>query len=251
MRTVVILWMILFSLSASAAELAVFAAASLSDALKEIASAYEKNTGDHVSFNFAASSTLARQIQEGARADLFFSADEEKMDQLGAKNLIRKESRRSLLSNSLVIAVPTESSLRSSADLRQVRRIALAEPNTVPAGIYAKKYLEQEHLWEELKEKVVPTENVRAALAAVESGNVEAAIVYKTDAAISRKVKVGYEVPASAGPRISYPLAIMTESRNPAAADEFWQYLQAPAATKIFEKSGFIVLPAATRNGNG
>jgi len=242
----------LLSLSASAAELTVFAAASLSDALKEISSAYEKSTGDHVSFNFAASSTLARQIQEGARADLFFSADEEKMDQLEAKNLIQKQSRRSVLSNSLVIAVPSESSLKNAVDLRQARRIALAEPNSVPAGIYARKYLEQEHLWTDLKDKIVPTENVRAALAAVESGNADAAIVYKTDAAISKKVKIGYEVPASAGPRISYPLAVLAESRNPAAAEKLWEYLQTPVAAKTFEKFGFIILPAAaTRNGNG
>jgi molybdate transport system substrate-binding protein len=252
MRTLVVLCAMLLGLSARAAELTVFAAASLSDALKEISSAYEKSTGDRVNFNFAASSTLARQIQEGARADLFFSADEEKMDQLETKNLVRKQSRRSILSNSLVIAVSPESSLRNAADLRQVRRLALAEPNSVPAGIYAKKYLEQEQLWADLKEKIVPTENVRAALAAVESGNADAAIVYKTDAAISKKMKVGYEVPASAGPRISYPLAILTESRNGAAVEKLWQYLQTPAATKTFEKFGFVVLPvAATRNGNG
>jgi molybdate transport system substrate-binding protein len=252
MRTMLVLCAMLLGLCVRAAELTVFAAASLSDALKEISSAYEKSTGDRVSFNFAASSTLARQIQEGARADLFFSADEEKMDQLEKKNLIRKESRRSILSNSLVIAVSPESSVATPADLRLVRRIALAEPNSVPAGIYAKKYLEQEHLWADLKAKIIPTENVRAALDAVESGNADAAIVYKTDAAISKKVRVGYEVPANTGPRISYALAILTEARNVPAAEKFWQYLQTSTAAKTFAKFGFVVPGAAgTRNGNG
>jgi molybdate transport system substrate-binding protein len=252
MGLLVVLLSVLTTFSAQAAELTVFAAASLSDALKEIASAYEKRTGDRVNFNFAASSTLARQIREGARADLFFSADEEKMDQLAAKNLIRKESRRSVLSNSLVIVVAPDSSLKSAADLRQFKRIALAEPNTVPAGIYARKYLEQEHLWTELNQKIVPTENVRAALAAVESGNAGAAIVYKTDAAISKNVKIGYEVPARASPGISYPLAMLAEARNVAGAERFWQYLQSPEAARTFQKFGFIVLSsAATGNGNG
>src|SRR5204862_880245 len=126
MQTMVVLCAILLSLSVRAAELTVFAAASLSDALKEISLGYERSTGDRVNFNFAASSTLARQIQEGARADLFFSADEEKMDQLEAKGLIRKGSHRSILSNALVIAVPPDSSLKNATELRQFKRIALA-----------------------------------------------------------------------------------------------------------------------------
>ena len=172
----------------SAATLHVFAAASLTDSLKEIAAAYEKQTGDKVMFNFGASSFLARQIEEGAPADIFFSADEAKMDGLEKKGLIIKETRTSRLSNSLVIVVTSDSALpiHSAKDLAgpAVKRVALADPKTVPAGIYAKQYLQCAGLWSAIKPKVVPTDNVRAALAAVESGNVEAGMVYKTDASI-------------------------------------------------------------------
>jgi len=237
-----------------AAEIMMFAAASLSDAVREIASEYLEKSGDKIVFNFASSSTLARQIAEGARADLFFSADEEKMDELEKKGLIRKETRSSLLSNSLVIVVPTDSSLgiKTAGDLRKAKRIALAETGSVPAGIYARKYLEQARLWAELEKRVIPTENVRASLAAVESGNADAAVVYKTDAAISHKVKVAYEVPRQAAPRISYPVAVLTEARSAKPAEKFLEYLRSPEGRKKFVRFGFIVLPiAGERNGNG
>jgi molybdate transport system substrate-binding protein len=183
-----------------AGEVTVFAAASLADSLKEIAAAYEKQSGDKIAFNFGASSMLARQIEEGAPADMFFSADEAKMDGLEKKGLILKETRKSRLSNSLVIVVAAEggAAIESPKDLAtdKVKRLALAEPKTVPAGIYAKEYLQKQNLWSAVERKVIPTENVRAALAAVEAGNVEAGIVYKTDAAISKKVKIVYAVPA-------------------------------------------------------
>src|SRR5262249_55867345 len=159
---------------------------------KEIASNYEKKHDDKIVFNFGASSFLARQIREGAPADIFFSADEAKMDDLERDGLVLKETRRSLLSNSLVIVVAAENAAAVSCprDLAtdKVKRLVLAEPKTVPAGIYAKEYLEGQRLWSAVEPKVIPTENVRAALAAVEAGNVEAGIVYKTDAAISKKV---------------------------------------------------------------
>jgi molybdate transport system substrate-binding protein len=233
-----------------AAEIMVFAAASLTDALREIALAYEKSSGDKPVFNLAASSMLARQIEEGAPADLFFSADEEKMDILEKKGLIVKETRRDLLSNSLVIVVAKDSSvsINSPQDLTKARRIALAEPKTVPAGIYARKYLEQAHLWPKVAGSVIPTENVRAALSAVEAGNVDAGIVYKTDAAISKKVKIAYEVPISDAPRISYSVAVVKDSRNVARAAQFLQHLQSAASAKIFKKYGFLAprSPAAS-----
>ena len=140
--------------------------------MKEIAAAYEKSAGDKVVFNFGASSLLARQIEEGAPADVFFSADEAKMDGLEKKGLIVKGTRRSRLSNSLVIVVAADStlSIKTATDLTasQVKRLALADPKTVPAGLYAKEYLERVKLWPALAAKVVPTDNVRAALAAVE-----------------------------------------------------------------------------------
>ena len=228
-----------------AVEVTVFAAASLTDSLKEIAATYEKQSNDKIVFNFGASSTLARQIEEGAPADLFFSADEAKMDELEKKGLIHKETRKSRLSNSLVIVVAAEKGavIESPKDLAtdKVKRLALAEPKTVPAGIYAKEYLQKQNLWSAVEGKVIPTENVRAALAAVEAGNVEAGIVYKTDAAISKKVKVAYEVPVQDSPAIRYPMAVMKEAKQAEAAKEFLQYLGSRDSAKVFERFGFIV----------
>lgn len=228
-----------------AAELTVHAAASLTDALKEIGAAYEKESGDKLQFNFGASSMLARQIEQGAPADLFFSADEAKMDALEKKDLLLPGTRRSLLSNLLVIVVAADATTvpKSASDLTKAeyKKIALAEPQTVPAGIYAREYLQKAGLWDAVKERIVPTENVRAALAAVESGNVEAGIVYKTDSLISKKVKVAVEISAADGPKISYPIGVLKSSKEPERAKKFAEYLAGPKARSIFEKFGFIV----------
>lgn len=229
----------------SAAEINVFAAASLTDSLKEIAAAYEKQTGEKIVFNFGGSSTLARQIEEGAPADLFFSADEPKMDGLEKNGRIVKDTRKSLLSNALVIVVTKDSKLeiRSAKDLAdaKIKRIALADPQAVPAGVYSKTYLEKLKLWPVVESKVVPTENVRAALSAVASGNVDAGMVYKTDAAISKEVKVAYEVPRAEGPDISYPMALMKDAKQPDSAKKFLQHLDSEAAASVFKKYGFVV----------
>jgi molybdate transport system substrate-binding protein len=237
--------------AADAVDLNVFAAASLTDALEEIKPAYEKESGDRLSLNLGASSTLARQIQEGAPADLFLSADEAKMDALESRKLVLAGTRKSVLSNTLVIVVPADPAnpaetglpISCPADLAgpRVRALALADPRSVPAGIYARQYLQKMKLWEKVAGRVVPTENVRGALAAVESGNVDAAIVYKTDARISKKVRVAYEVPREEGPAISYPFAVVAESRNPEAARRFLRYLESPAALGVFRKFGFVV----------
>jgi molybdate transport system substrate-binding protein len=228
-----------------AATITVFAAASLTDGLREIARNYQNKTGDKIEFNFAASSLLARQIEEGAPADIFFSADEAKMDALEKKGLIEKKTRRSRLSNSLVIVVAADSlfSIQSPKDLtgEKIGHIALADPQSVPAGIYAREYLNKIHLWDEIAPKVVPMGNVRAALAAVESGDAEAGIVYKTDAAISKKVRVAFAVPRQDGPEISYPMAVMKEARDPKAARAFLEYLDSDAAGRVFAKFGFIL----------
>lgn len=233
----------------SAADLNVFAAASLSDALREIAPAYEASSGDKLRFNLAGSNALARQIEEGAPADVFFSADEAKMDDLSRAGLIVADTRRALLSNTLVIVVNAEGGapVRAPADLAVplVGRLALAEPQTVPAGIYAKAWLQQAGLWKQVIDKIAPTENVRSCLAAVEAGNADAGIVYKTDALGSRKVRVAFEVPLAEGPRIAYPLAAIRESKHPEAAARLVEYLSSPAATAVFVKHGFLV-PAAT-----
>jgi molybdate transport system substrate-binding protein len=230
-----------------AGDIHVFAAASLTDALKEIAPAFEKSSGEKLVFNFAASSVLARQIQEGAPADLFFSADEAKMDGLAQKDLIQKESRKSLLSNTLVIVAVADSklALKSGKDLADetIKSIALGEPNTVPAGVYAKEYLQKIGIWPAVEKKIIPTENVRAALAAVESGNADTGIVYKTDALISKKIRVVLEIAAGEGPAISYPLAIPKAAPHSEAAKKLSAWLQTPEALKIFEKYGFLVRP--------
>jgi molybdate transport system substrate-binding protein len=242
---------ILFALAASAtglraAEVLVFAAASLSEALRDIAADYQKESSDKILLNLAASSTLARQIEEGASADIFFSADENKMDALDNRGLIVRETRTNRLSNSLVIIVPREGgpTITGPKDLasEKVGRIALADPNTVPAGRYAKEYLEQQRLWATISSKVIPTENVRGSLSAVESGNVEAGIVYKTDAAISKEVKVVYEVTSQEGPKIRYPVAAIKDSKNLQPARRFLQYLGSEAASHVFERYGFIIL---------
>ena len=241
-----ILAFVAWTLPAAAGEVTVFAAASLTDAMQEIGAAYEKETGDKVVLNLGASSALARQIQEGAPADLFFSADEAKMNDLEKRGLIVKGTRRSLLSNTLVVVVPTDSSLKiaSPADLTKARALALAEPQSVPAGIYAKEWLKSLKLWSKIIDKVIPTENVRAALSAVESGNADAGIVYKTDAGISKKVRVAYEVAVAEGPKISYPLAVIAESNRQEAARRLLAYLASDAALDVFRKYGFLV-PAA------
>lgn len=244
--TTFLLFALLLPARVRAAELSVFAAASLTDALQEISAAYKKEGGDRIVLNLGASSTLARQIQEGAPADLFLSADEEKMNGLEKGKLLLPGTRRSMLSNTLVIVVPTDSKLRiaGARDLAApaVRALALAEPQSVPAGLYAKEYLRKKGVWDQVSGRVVPTENVRGALAAVESGNVEAGIVYKTDARIAKGVRVAYEVPRGEAPAISYPFAVVAGTKRPEAARKFLAYLQSPEATRIFREHGFLIL---------
>ena len=248
-RPLVVLFLLAASaaVDAAAAEIHVSAAASLTDALRVVARAWEAKSGDTIRFNFAASSTLARQISEGAPADLFISADEEKMDQLQKRGLIRTDTRCSLLSNTLVIAVPADGTvqIRKPRDLatRAVRRIAIAEPETVPAGIYARRYLRKIGIWNRIRDRIVPTENVRATLSAVESGNVDAGIVYRTDALSSKKIKVAVEISRREGPVISYPFAVLKAASDPAAARRFLAYLSSPAAREVFQRYGFLTNP--------
>ncbi len=238
------------AISCQADSVTVFAAASLMDSLKKIAAGYEASSQDKIVFNFAGSSVLARQIEEGAPADIFFSADEAQMDQLQKRELIAIPTRVDRLANSLVIIVSADSSIRINApdDLARadVHRIALADPKAVPAGVYAKEYLQRKNLWRSVEAKVVPTANVRGALAAVESGDIEAAIVYKTDAAISKKVKVALEILAADGPKITYPMAELKGAPDHKAARRFMQFLQSPKAGHVFTEFGFVVLDKKT-----
>lgn len=228
------------------ADISVFAASSLTDALTEIAVAaryHSPEYADRLSFNFTASSTLARQIEEGAPGDIFFSADDRQMNRLEKNGHVVPETRRNLLSNSLVVIAPADSALniKSAADLAGLKRIAVADPNIVPVGVYARAYLTRLKLWESIAPRIIPVENARAALAAVESGNVDAGFAYATDARVSKKVKIIFAIPADEAPAISYPVAVLKGTADRDGAEKFLAFLQSETATKIFERHGFIV----------
>lgn len=231
----------------------VFAAASLTDSLRQIAADYEKQCDDRIVFNFAASGVLARQIESGAPADLFLSADEARADQLEARGLLQASTRRSFLGNTLVIVTPTESHVvRAPSDLTNstVKRVALGDVKIVPAGAYAREYLLKLGLCPAIEARMVPCENVRAVLAAVESGNVEAGFIYQTDAAISKKVRVAFAVPALDGPRIVYPLAVVKDAPQADAARKFLDHLSTPESLAVFMRFGFIILPESKSAGS-
>ncbi len=221
-----------------------FAAASLADALREIGKRFEARTGNRVVLSFGGSNDLARQIRAGAPAEVFVSASAERMDEVQAAGLVRPGDRVDLLSNRLVVIVPSGStlSLAEPEDLAGVRRLALADPQAVPAGIYARQWLEQRALWPRVRDRVVPTLDVRAALAAVESANADAGIVYRTDAAISKRVRVAFEVPKGEAPRIVYPAALLATAKG-TAARAFFDDLRSPEARAVFARLGFEYLP--------
>jgi molybdate transport system substrate-binding protein len=224
-------------------EVMVFAAASLTDALKAIAPGFETETGHKVVFNFGGSNDLARQIKAGAPADVFFAADEAYMDDLEKAGLVRARDRVDLLSNVLVVVVPVGSAVKIARpqDLQALARLALADPQAVPAGVYARTWLESLRLWGPLKEKVVPTLDVRGALSAVESGNVDAGVVYRTDAGISKRVRVAYEVPAGEAPPIVYSLSPLASSTKPATA-AIVRHLRSASALAVYRRYGFMAL---------
>ncbi|HKD17755.1 MAG TPA: molybdate ABC transporter substrate-binding protein [Thermoanaerobaculia bacterium] len=224
-------------------ELLVFGAASLTESLEALGKAYTAQTGQPVVFSFGASSDLARQIEAGAPADVFFSADTAKMDIVEKAGLVRPSSRREFLSNVLVVVVPAKAATKiaSANDLLPLSKIALADPAAVPAGVYTKKWLTGVGLWEKIEPKVVPTLDVRGALAAVESGAIPAAVVYRTDAAISKLVRIAYTV--ENGPEIQYSVAPVNSSKNPSDAAAFVEFLAGPAGREEFEKRGFLVKP--------
>jgi molybdate transport system substrate-binding protein len=220
----------------------VSAAVSLTDALTVVAEAYAK-TGGGVRFNFAASNVLARQIVSGAPVDVFVSADEAQMDVIAAAGLVLDGSRVPLLRNQLAVAVPNDRA-RTFHSIREIaepvfKRIAIGDPAAVPAGVYARQYLEKEGLWPAVAPRIVPTGSVRAALAAVESGAVDAAIVYRTDVRVAVKATVAWTVPADRGPRIIYPAAIVKTTASPGEARRFVDFLRSSTAAQIFQRFGF------------
>jgi molybdate transport system substrate-binding protein len=221
----------------------VSAAVSLTDALTAIAQEYGREGRGAVRFNFAASNTLARQIVNGAPVDVFISADEAQMDVVAAAGLVKNGTRAAVVSNQLAVVVPSDRP-RTFTSIRDIaspafKRIAIGDPAAVPAGVYARQYLEKEGLWAQVAPRVVPAGSVRAALAAVESGAADAAVVYRTDARVALRATVAWVVPADRGPRIRYPAAIVRTSANPGAAQRFLDYLRGEVATRTFARFGF------------
>jgi molybdate transport system substrate-binding protein len=234
---------LLAAVPARAEEVLVFAAASLTDVLKELGGFFATRTGDRVTFSFGASSDLARQIKAGAPADAFFSADVAQMDQVEQAGLVEAGERRNVLSNTLVVVVPTaaKTAITEPPDLAKLGTLALANPESVPAGVYARTWLQSLGLWDRVKEKVVPALDVRAALAAVQSEHADAAIVYATDAALSRDTRVAYRVPRESGPKIVYVLAPVKASTK-TGTRAFTRFLSSPEAAPVYERFGFVVL---------
>lgn len=237
---------LLASCGARDPELTVFAAASLRDVCVELGRDFEARGGEAVQFHFAGSNLLARQIVTARAAGAFLSADEAQVNVVERAGVMSAGTRVSLLSNRLVVIVRADSTFhpRSAADLTRVERLSLADPALVPAGHYARAWLEQRGLWSELADRVLPALDVRAALAAVEVGAAEAGVCYATDAARSQAVRVAFEVPVEQVPPISYAACALDDS---AAGERFVEFLTTPHAAAAFERHGFIVLAGGAR----
>mgnify|MGYP001554743767 CR=1 FL=1 len=230
------------------APLLVFAAASMKNALDAADALYQKQSGRPVKISYAASSALAKQIEAGAPADLFISADLDWMNYLAQHKLIRSDSRSDLLANKIVLIAPASSTLEVEiaphfplAKLLGDGRLAIADPNAVPAGKYGKAALQSLGVWSEIEGKLAPAENVRAALRFVSRGETPLGIVYRTDAAADRGVRIVGSFPDGSHPPIIYPVAITTQSKNPSAA-AYLAFLKSPAAAPAFERQGFTRL---------
>jgi len=232
------------------AQLLVFAAASLSEALDEVGRAFTTRTGVRVNASYAASSVLAKQIEAGAPADAFFSADLAWVDYLDERGLLKRGSRRDLLGNSLVLIAPADSPLRLSIapgfDLTAALgegRLATADPDSVPAGKYARAALTKLGVWQSVSDRLVRGENVRAALAYVARGEAPLGIVYQTDAQAEKRVRVVGVFPEDSHSPITYALALTVRARPEAA--RFADFLATETARQIFTRYGFTTLPAA------
>jgi molybdate transport system substrate-binding protein len=243
---------------AVAVELTVFAAASLREACADLAPEFEQKNNAKLTFNFGASSALAQQTVAARRGDVFISADQAQMDVVAKADLVAVDTRAVLLSNQLVVVQPKPRAAGvaavSSADglaEASILKLSLANPEAVPAGKYAKAWLEKKGLWAKLETRVVPGVDVRAALAAVESGAAQAGIVYATDAAISSSVEVTLRVPVDEGPKIEYPIAMLNCATDKSRARAFVAYLQGTSAEAVFKKRGFIVAPSAHKGVDG
>ena len=226
----------------------VYGAASLTSVLQVLGDGFTAATGVPVKLSFAASSQLARQIESGAQADVFLSADQEWMDYLEQRELIQNATRHNILGNRLVLIAPADSTLSLKIApgfaLRAALgngRLATGDPDTVPVGRYARSALLKLGVWNDVADRLVRAENVRSAMVFVSRGEVPLGIVYETDAKVDPKVRVVDLFPANTHPPITYPVAL-TRGASPAAS-QFVEYLRSPAGKAAFEKFGFVVLP--------
>ena len=242
----------LLALPAAAADtgkapITVFAAASLTNALQDLGDAFTKETSIPVRFSFAASSALARQIENGAPADIFFSADLEWMDYLQSRNLIQRDTRHDVLGNRLVLIAPSDSLVKlkiepnfALAAALGKGRLATGDPDSVPAGRYAREALTTLGVWSSVEGHLVRADSVRSALAFVERGEAQLGIVYETDALIDKRVRVVDVFPASSHLPIKYPVALTTAAKGGAA--KFLAYIRGPAGELAFKANGFTPL---------
>jgi molybdate transport system substrate-binding protein len=232
-------------------DVVVFAAASLKNALDEVNAQWQRETGRKAAISYAASSALARQIEQGAPADMFISADLDWMDYVQQRNLIKTDTRSNLLANKVVLIAPKESGVSAKigpgfnlAGLLGSGRLAMADTSAVPAGRYGKASLEALGVWSSVQDKLAQAENVRAALLLVSRGEAPLGIVYQTDAAADPNVKIIDAFPANTHPAIVYPIAMSASSANPDAA-AFLAYLKSAKARPMFEKQGFTMIEAS------
>jgi molybdate transport system substrate-binding protein len=232
---------------AQAAQVTVFAAASLTDALTEIGKEYQRDTGRSVIFSFGASSALAKQIEASSGPDIFVSADSEWMDYLDSRGLVQHDTRKNLLGNHLVLIAPRTSTVNLTIDPHfnlvgalHGGRLAIADPDSVPAGKYARTALSVLGVWNSVVDRTANAENVRVALAYVARGEAPLGIVYSTDAQSEPNVRIVGTFPDSTHPAIVYPAALTKDAKP--AARPFLDYLSGPQARAVFEKAGFVLL---------
>jgi molybdate transport system substrate-binding protein len=225
------------------ARLHVYCAASLTDVATELAQMHRAETELEWVLNFGSSNQLATQAELGGHADVFLSAGEEEMDRLAERGHLVEGTRRSLIANRLVVIVPRGARRPvSSAELAAdwIGRLSIADPEGVPAGRYARAWLERIGIWDDVEARVLPGANVRAALAAVQSGNAEVGVVYRTDAAITDAVEIAFDVPEDESPVISYPVAAIAGRHREAEARAVLAFLGTDAAAEVFARHGFL-----------
>ncbi len=248
MRALLLLAMLVTSLPALAQNLTIFAAASLTDAMRDISALWVKAGHQPLRLSFGSSSTLARQVEQGATAGLFASADEKWIDYLAERNLLAGDTRKSLLGNDLVLIVPADKPRKIKVDatldfaalLGPNGRLATGDPKHVPVGIYAEQALRKLGLWDDAQPRLASTADVRAALLLVERGEAPAGIVYTTDAAVAKGVMVAGVFPDDSHDPISYPFAV-TKAGDTAEARAFMTFLVGAKARGVFVQRGFKV----------